>query len=310
MKRFLCIALTLTMVLGALAGCGNTNNDPQPNTPPDSSAIVDDVNTPEDTSTPDESSEPEVIPPSDEAPEIVATSVNDRVRIIIDRVRDIESKEAFPVEINNDNGVLDLLGLTEEDVAEYAITYSPMNVHAYMIAVIKPAEAKDDVVTAALKEYHQATIKSFEQYLPDQLEIASNAAIFADAGYLGIVMCENSAEVEKNLITGLEGIEEIKIDESKATSADNTDTTEPTESTEPTDEESSKENSDVNSNEASTSNTETQDNNENTTENEGLADKATKSVDKIKDAGKNIVDGANTQSQGDNQTQDEIKETK
>lgn len=235
MKKILCIALALTMTVGVMAGC-SSNKDPLPDNPPESSSTVDE-NVPETPTTPDVS-EPEVIPPSDEAPEVTAATPNERLGIIIDRVRDDESKEAFTVQTTNENGVLDLLGLTEDDVAEYAITYSPMNVHAYMIAVIKPADGHDDAVTAALKSYHQSMVKSFEQYLPDQLKIAEDAVVFADEGYLGLVMCENSTDVEKNLVTGLKGVEDIKIvpaDENTEDTATTGDEANQEDSTEPTD---------------------------------------------------------------------------
>lgn len=222
MKKILCIALALVMTAGVMAGC-SSDKDPAPNNPPENSSSIDEnINsTPENPDT----SEPEVTEPVDsDLPEVTAGSANERLAIIIDRVRDEESKEAFQTQTNNDNGVLDLLGLTDEDITEYAVTYSPMNVHAYMIGVFKPAEARDDAVIGALKSYHQSMIKSFEQYLPDQLKIAEDAVIFTEDGYIGIVMCENSEDVKDNLTTGLSGIEEIKI----VVDEDNTTDGEPT----------------------------------------------------------------------------------
>lgn len=211
MKKTLCLLLTLAMILGLLAACGDTK-DPEPNPAPDDSSTVVDG-----TETPDDSTEPVTDNTEVEEPDTTkAASLNDRLAYIIDDSRDIAYTESFPVETTNENGVLTLMELTEEDVTEYAVTYSPMNVHAYIIAILKPAEGKDDVVMAALENYKQNMVNSFEQYLPDQYEIAQNAEIFATEGYMGIVMSEESANEIQIIKDWLEDIDTIEIDESLA----------------------------------------------------------------------------------------------
>ena len=89
-----------------------------------------------------------------------------------------------------------LLGVTEEDMEAYAISLSAMNVQAYTIALILPAEGKEETVLESVNSYVERQQQSFEFYLADQYEIAKSARVetLEDSTIL-LVMAENTDEV-------------------------------------------------------------------------------------------------------------------
>lgn len=222
MRRCLAIMLSVAVMSTMLVGCNNDNNVDGENQP--SSSDV--ASTVESSSSDVEGNSSSSSSSSESAGDTVenegeqgsvAASVNDRLGMVIDSVRDNESKDAFKVQTTNENGVLDLVGLSADDLEEFAITYSPFNVHAYIIGVVKPVEGKGEVVLEALKSYNESVVKSFEQYLPDQLVIAQNAVLFEHNGYAGLIMCNASGDVEVQLRAALDKIGDIAIDPNAVT---------------------------------------------------------------------------------------------
>ncbi len=61
-----------------------------------------------------------------------------------------------------------LLGVTTEDMESFAISVSLMNVKAYGIAVIKPAQDSEDTVKEGLQGFIDQQQQNFQMYLPDQ----------------------------------------------------------------------------------------------------------------------------------------------
>ena len=70
-----------------------------------------------------------------------------------------------------------LLGVTTEDMESFAISVSLMNVKAYGIAVIKPAQDSEDTVKEGLQGFIDQQQQNFQMYLPDQYEVAKNARL-------------------------------------------------------------------------------------------------------------------------------------
>ena len=69
---------------------------------------------------------------------------------------------------------------------------SMMNVKAYGIAAVMPAEGKEEAVTEALQGYIDRQQQSFETYLADQYEVAKNARLETlEDGTVLMVMCED-----------------------------------------------------------------------------------------------------------------------
>ena len=90
----------------------------------------------------------------------------------------------------------DLLGLEADDCQACALSVSLMNVKAYGIAAVYPAEGKDEMVKEALRGFVDRQKQDFEQYLADQYDIAANARLETlEDGTILLVMCDGQDEV-------------------------------------------------------------------------------------------------------------------
>lgn len=128
----------------------------------------------------------------------------------INAARDAELNEHFPVRSDMDDALMEMtmtvLGLTQEDVSAVGIAMSLANVQAYTVAAIMPAEGKEDAVQKGLEGYMETQKASFEFYLEDQYQIASNAKLeqLKDGTFL-LVMCEGQDKVFDSVKAALEG---------------------------------------------------------------------------------------------------------
>lgn len=130
----------------------------------------------------------------------------------ITAARDTEHNEAFPVTTNatqDPPAYLDMifasLGFAAEDARGYALSVSLMNVSAYAIAAVMPAEGKEETVKTGLENYVEAQKSSFEFYLEEQFDIAANAKLETlDDGTLLLVMCQGQDEVFDSIKAALE----------------------------------------------------------------------------------------------------------
>ena len=92
--------------------------------------------------------------------------------------------------------LLEFLGLKAEDMTAFGISVSLMNVSAYAIAAVMPAEGKADAVREALQAYQENQMSNFEMYLADQYDIAKNARLETlEDGTVLLVMCEDQDTV-------------------------------------------------------------------------------------------------------------------
>ncbi|MEG0614399.1 MAG: DUF4358 domain-containing protein [Oscillospiraceae bacterium] len=100
--------------------------------------------------------------------------------------------------------IFQMLGVTEEQMENYAICVSMMNVKAYGVAIIKPAKDCDKAVKDGVDAFVSTQQKNFEHYLADQYEIAKNAKVeVLKDGTIVLVMCENSDAVYKSITDAL-----------------------------------------------------------------------------------------------------------
>lgn len=88
--------------------------------------------------------------------------------------------------------IFETLGLSSEDFEAGALSISLINVRAYGMAIIKPAEGKEETVTSALQNFIAGQQQSFENYLQDQYAIAQAAKCETVNGYVVMAMGENS----------------------------------------------------------------------------------------------------------------------
>ncbi len=92
--------------------------------------------------------------------------------------------------------ILEAMGLAQEDMQAFGISSSLMNVQAYGIAAVMPAQDKTEAVTQALQGYIDAQKASFEHYLADQYEVAGSARLETlEDGTVLMVMCEGQDAV-------------------------------------------------------------------------------------------------------------------
>lgn len=102
--------------------------------------------------------------------------------------------------------IFELYGFVAEDMERFAVSISMMNVKAYGVAIVLPAEGRTDAVKAQMEAFIEFQQKSQENYLPDQYEIAKGALLeTADTGEVVMVMCEDAATMMAALKAGLAG---------------------------------------------------------------------------------------------------------
>ena len=161
MKKTFAAAMALSML--ALAGCSNqpSNNASAPKTPEELTTLYAD-----------------------------AITANGGEMVEYNPVMS-ESKE--------DDGsafLLETMGLKVEDMTAFGISVSMMNVKAYGIAAVMPAEGKEETVKSALQSYIDTQKMNFEFYLADQYEVASNARLETlEDGTILMVICEDQDTV-------------------------------------------------------------------------------------------------------------------
>ena len=98
-----------------------------------------------------------------------------------------------------------LLGFAAGDAYAFAIAQSLMNIKAYCVALIMPAEGKAEAVMNGLQSYVDSTEQSFSTYLPDQHEIAQNAILETlDDGSILLVMSPEWDSVHDGIVSALE----------------------------------------------------------------------------------------------------------
>ncbi|MCI8478235.1 MAG: DUF4358 domain-containing protein [Oscillospiraceae bacterium] len=112
----------------------------------------------------------------------------------IEGARPQEENDAFDILTGPEDDFADvifsMLGVVPEDMTAYAISVSPANIQAYGIAIIYPAKGREDTVYSGLSNFVTRQKQSFERYLADQYEIASNAKMETlEDGTLVLVMC-------------------------------------------------------------------------------------------------------------------------
>ncbi len=100
--------------------------------------------------------------------------------------------------------MLEQYGLDPEQMERYAVSISPMNVLAYGVMIVLPAQGQEEAVKTALRGFIEKQTATFEYYLPDQYEIAQQAQLTTmPGGEVVLVMCEDSGTVLNQIQTAL-----------------------------------------------------------------------------------------------------------
>lgn len=218
MKKIIAAVLCLTMCLALLSACGTeTEPDPTDTTEPvtstEPSAEPEESTEPseEPSEEPEESTAPETETPETEAPATEAPATEapatNALGDAITAARTDEENEAYQVLCDKDaieDAYYQVVGFTASDVDEIAMSVSLINVKAYGIVVVKPAEGCADTVKAGLQAFIDTQCANFETYLADQYEIAKNAKLETlEDGTIVMVMCENADSVYESIVASL-----------------------------------------------------------------------------------------------------------
>ena len=172
MKRMLSLSLSALLLLSALAGCGSKDAAGTPSRTPEEAA--------------------------------------EAYQAAIESARDAELNEAIPPITSAEDEmaalVLPMVGVTEENSAAFAVAISPMNIRAYGVAAILPAEGKSEEVLEGVNAFVEQQKQSFQYYLADQYDIASAAKVETlEDGTILLVMCEDQDTVLEAIKTALNG---------------------------------------------------------------------------------------------------------
>lgn len=181
-KRLLA-ALLAALTLLALAGCGSSGKTDA--APKDYTQILHDAR-------PDEDNEYYMIfSPGEDGKFTAQYGYSD-------------SYDAAQLDEEIRNMLLPLLNLEEDMYTDFAASVSGMMVQSYGIAIVKPAEGKQQAVFEALDAYVQSQMQSMEHYLEDQYQIAASSHIStAPTGEVILVCCENPEAVLSAIKTAL-----------------------------------------------------------------------------------------------------------
>ena len=128
--------------------------------------------------------------------------------------RDDDLNSAFPVMLGSEESedevvaemLHELLGFKSEDAEAYAMSVSLMNVKAYGIVVVKPADGRAEAVKDGLQGFIDQQCQGFELYLADQYEIAKNARLETlNDGTIVMVMCPDQDAVYDSIAKSIQG---------------------------------------------------------------------------------------------------------
>ena len=229
MKKTLSILLALTLIF-SLAACGKKTEQAETPVEPDESTDI--VEIPGDNQN---TNQPVIDTMTDEdiakAEALARAEFRNWMAGVINSARTQDETDAFGVYTDNEMPILDLLGITEDQVEDYAVSISMMNVHAYTVALLKPIDGEADNIVSAIESYKESKKDEFKQYLVDQYEIADGAVIENDGKYIYFAMCSNAAETVENMKKAVSGdiditefIPELTIDVENADDLDLEDT--------------------------------------------------------------------------------------
>lgn len=132
-KKAVALGLATMMIAGMATGCG----EKEVQKPVEQQPVVEQP----------VEQEPVVQEPVVEAR--TAASANERLGMII---KDAIGESEMSIETTNENGVLDMIGLTEDMVDEYAVAYHPMTENYETVVVVKAKAIVDETATEVVEE--------------------------------------------------------------------------------------------------------------------------------------------------------------
>lgn len=172
MKKALTLPLAALLLLAALAGCSSASPSPSA--------------------------------PAEKTPEELSQLYADAITANGGEMVEYNPVLSAVSEEDDSAFVLEMMGLAQEDMTAFGLSVSMMNVKAYGIAAIRPAEGKQETIVSALQAYVEQQQRSFEHYLEDQYEIAKAARLETlEDGTVLMVITENADTVFEAIKTAI-----------------------------------------------------------------------------------------------------------
>lgn len=110
---------------------------------------------------------------------------------------------AFDSDNSDLEAFFDWYEIDKNNIEAGAVSFTLMNVKAYQISIVKPVSGKEADVKEDLQNYVDAMVQRFDTYLIDQYEIAQNAILKEENGYIVLVMAEGAQEIYENICAEL-----------------------------------------------------------------------------------------------------------
>ncbi len=140
-----------------------------------------------------------------------ATGSESDYKAVIEAARPAELNEIPNFEVVNgpESEMYELVfsetfGFVAEDMQRYAISVSMVNTQAYGVAIVLPAEGKQQAVIDQMNAFVEMQKQAMENYLIDQYEIAAAAIVQTmPTGEVIMVMCEDAESVLAAIEEGL-----------------------------------------------------------------------------------------------------------
>ena len=120
--------------------------------------------------------------------------------------------ENYPVAMAaemDESVVTDLLGLSTDDVEDYAGYIAMVMVSSDNLIGIKAKEGKVETVQKALEARKEMVVQSFEQYLPTELDKAKAGKVVTLGDYVFLIIVSNADMDEEDVTAGITKAEEL-----------------------------------------------------------------------------------------------------
>ena len=120
--------------------------------------------------------------------------------------------ENYPVAMAaemDESVVTDLLGLSTDDVEDYAVYITMVMVSSDNLIGIKAKEGKVETVQKALEARKEMVVQSFEQYLPTELDKAKAGKVVTLGDYVFLIIVSNADMDEEDVTAGITKAEEL-----------------------------------------------------------------------------------------------------
>lgn len=202
-KKILAVGLVACMTCGILAGCGG-GDDKKPATN-DGKIQKEQVETKADRETNTNKGDNQSTEDVYEGFEI--TEANKHLGDVVNYARATTDVDTYKPILSKDqkdaDKAFEVLGLTDTDMEEFAISIDATNENAYAVAIVKPAESKEESVKAGLQGYIEAKKQAVDTEDTAETDLVNAASIETIGDYTVLVMCKDHDEVVSKITDGI-----------------------------------------------------------------------------------------------------------